>query len=385
VKITGRLQRKGSMVTACLGIAASLMLCGGCATPPGRTSLTTVLSPDEDDGIGGTFLESQDMRAIASKMTGKILSTPAVAQREGTVRIALASIKNNSRFVVDKDMFMKRLRVELNEVAGDRVRFLAQDIGQDVRAQMLAEQDESLWTQVASGAAKQILASLPARPEGEEPARIAVIPVRNTNLSGVNADSLTEFVRAAILEQGKGRVVFLAREKNGKVLSEILNEQDVKSLGLVKTRKAKEMYGVDYFLGGQLVAQSLLPQSAINVTDARVGEVPGDPRLAVATVQTRQVSPPVAKYLNVTLVDAEAGTVVAEKMIQIERVARSNVGSAQYILSGELSALSKASDAGNRSDYILLTFQLVDPATNEVIWEGKYESKKKSAVSVLYK
>ena len=55
------------------------------------------------------------------------------------------------------------------------------------------------------------------------------------------------------------------------------------------------------------------------------------------------------------------------------------------MLTGELSALSKAADGGTRSDYIILSFQLVDPKSNEVLWEDAYETKKKSSVSTLYR
>ena len=90
------------------------------------------------------------------------------------------------------------------------------------------------------------------------------------------------------------------------------------------------------------------------------------------------------KYLNVMLIDAETGTVPVEKLVRVSRKVISSYATTDLILSGELSGLSKAA-AGDRSDYLLISFQLVDPITNEILWEDAYETKKKSNVGVIYK
>ena len=77
--------------------------------------------------------------------------------------------------------------------------------------------------------------------------------------------------------------------------------------------------------------------------------------------------------------------IVVERLIQIERKMTSGIENATYILTGELSGLSKASAAGDRSDYVMMTFQLIDPNNNEILWEDAYETKKTTRRSVLYK
>ena len=50
----------------------SMVVClaGGCSTPGGQpVSRTTLLQPDQEDGLGGSFVDSQDIRTIAGKMT----------------------------------------------------------------------------------------------------------------------------------------------------------------------------------------------------------------------------------------------------------------------------------------------------------------------------
>jgi len=48
-----------------------------------------------------------------------------------------------------------------------------------------------------------------------------------------------------------------------------------------------------------------------------------------------------------------------------------------------VSGLSKRAN-GEQSDYLLITVQLVDPDSNEVLWEDGYEVKKKSAAGTVY-
>jgi hypothetical protein len=71
--------------------------------------------------------------------------------------------------------------------------------------------------------------------------------------------------------------------------------------------------------------------------------------------------------------------------VRVEDKVSSGLGRAALILTGEISALSKAGAGGDRSDYVMMSFQLVDPATNEIVWEDAYETKKKTRVSVIYK
>lgn len=56
---------------------------------------------------------------------------------------------------------------------------------------------------------------------------------------------------------------------------------------------------------------------------------------------------------------------------------------ADYLLKGEMRALSKASREGV-SDYILYSFQLIDAESAAILWMGDYETKKVGNVGVIY-
>ena len=110
-----------------------------------------------------------------------------------------------------------------------------------------------------------------------------------------------------------------------------------------------------------------------------------DPGVTETTSTQTTKKPNVTKYLDLRLVDAETATVPFEKLLKVESKMQSGVGRSDFLLTGELSALSKASLGGNRSDYVLMSFQLVDPASNEIVWEDGYETKRKTESSIIYR
>ena len=367
-----------------LGFSIILFL-GGCAPPSVRPSRTTILHPDQEDDIGGSFLESSDIRTIASQVTPSLLSVPEIAKEKDIVRIAMAPTRNSTRYVIDRNIVARRLRLELNDFSEGRVRFFSQELGQEVRKEILEQQQEQLWDFLIEEATSDLLSSRIFTSESKQPLNLAVIPVKNTNLVGVNADSFTALIRAKAVEKSQGRFVFLSREHSGKVIDQVLDEKDVKNQGLVSQAKEEQLSGVDYFLTGEFVAKSMVSEGASASVEMISGASPDDPRVIEGKVVQAQRAPNVTKYLNVQLVNAETGAVVFERLIEVDTRITSGVERADYILTSELSALSKASQRGERSDYILMTFQLVDPISNEILWEKGYETKRKTSTSVIYR
>ena len=360
-------------------------LIGGCSTPNIQaTSYTKVLQPDEEDDIGGTFMESGDIRTVAQRMTTSLLSSRAVNSHNKMVRIAIAPVRNSTRFIVDKDIFSKRLRIELNKVADDRIRFFAQGVGQDTRREILQAQDKETWD-ASVDELSAFISKTTTVANAQSPLRVAVIPVKNTNIIGVNADSFTAILRARIAEKAQGKIQFLSREENGRVIGQILAENDLRHLGLVESAKNKSVASVDFFLGGEFIAKSLSKETADVAVESSVGTSKDDPRTFEVSSSTSLRRPNAETYLNVMLIDAQTGVIPVEKMVRVEREMKSGLGNADLLLTGELSALSKGAAGGDRSDYVILSFQLIDPQTNEVIWEDSYETKKVSTRSVLYK
>ena len=111
-----------------LGLAGSLL--AGCASsgvknPSGIP--VTEMRADERGFVAGTGIESQDLVTVADKMAREILSVPQIARAQGVPRIVLLPVKNDTRFPINKDIFLKQIRAVLNEKAAGKVMFLARD------------------------------------------------------------------------------------------------------------------------------------------------------------------------------------------------------------------------------------------------------------------
>ncbi|HEU5122835.1 MAG TPA: penicillin-binding protein activator LpoB [Verrucomicrobiae bacterium] len=87
----------------------------------------TQMRADEQGFVGGTGVESQDLVAVTDKMARSILSIPQIANAQGTPRVVLDPVKNETRFPINKDIFLTRIRVQLNSKAQGKVLFLARD------------------------------------------------------------------------------------------------------------------------------------------------------------------------------------------------------------------------------------------------------------------
>jgi len=110
------------------GFATALL--SGCANkgvqnPSGVP--VTEMKPDERGFVAGTGVESQDMVAVTDKMARSILSIPAIVNAKGTPRVILDPVVNNTRFALNKDIFLTRIRTQLNSKAVGKVIFLARD------------------------------------------------------------------------------------------------------------------------------------------------------------------------------------------------------------------------------------------------------------------
>jgi penicillin-binding protein activator len=113
-----------------LGLASSALLLAGCASsgvknPSGVP--VTQMNADERGFVAGTGIESQDLVSVTDKMARSILGIPEIARATTTPRIVIAPVENNTRFQIRKDIFVDRIRIELNRKSLGKVRFLARD------------------------------------------------------------------------------------------------------------------------------------------------------------------------------------------------------------------------------------------------------------------
>lgn len=80
----------------------------------------------------GTGPESKDVLAIADRMMRSLLSAPVVAEAERPPTVVLLEFRNYSRFPVDSQLFLRKLRSQLNSRASGRLVFLGRERMNDI-------------------------------------------------------------------------------------------------------------------------------------------------------------------------------------------------------------------------------------------------------------
>lgn len=110
-------------------IAATALFCGcassGVRNPSGNG--VTVLKADEQGFVAGTGVESQDIVSVTDKMARSILETQQIQRAQGQPRVVLLPIENNTRFAINKDILLTRVRARLNSQTRGKVLFLARE------------------------------------------------------------------------------------------------------------------------------------------------------------------------------------------------------------------------------------------------------------------
>ena len=106
------------------------LLAAGCASTgvqnPAGTPVTH-LNADEQGFVAGTGIESQDLVAVTDQMARSVLGIPEIANAPKVPIILLDPVDNQTRFPINKDMFLTRIRSELNKKTRGKVSFLARD------------------------------------------------------------------------------------------------------------------------------------------------------------------------------------------------------------------------------------------------------------------
>ena len=116
----------------------SLFLCGtaaaafltGCASSgvknPSGVGVTR-MNADEQGFVAGTGVESQDLVSVTDKMARSILEIPQISSAATPPTVVLEPVDNQTRFPINKDIFLTRIRAQLNSKARGKVVFLARN------------------------------------------------------------------------------------------------------------------------------------------------------------------------------------------------------------------------------------------------------------------
>ena len=121
---------KKRILAGVLGPSVLVAMLTGCASSGVKNPSgigVTEMRADEKGFVAGTGVESQDLVAVTDKMARSILDTPQVRNAQSPPVVVLDPVMNETRFPINKDMFLTRIQVLLNSKCEKKVQFLARD------------------------------------------------------------------------------------------------------------------------------------------------------------------------------------------------------------------------------------------------------------------
>ncbi|HAO65721.1 MAG TPA: penicillin-binding protein activator LpoB [Verrucomicrobiales bacterium] len=109
----------------------------GCASGVSNPSgvPVTEMQSDERGFVTGTGIESQDLVSVTDKMARSLVNTPEINDFSGMPRIVLDPVINNTRFPIQQGIFLTRIRTLLNSRTRGKMRFLARERMDALRAE----------------------------------------------------------------------------------------------------------------------------------------------------------------------------------------------------------------------------------------------------------
>jgi len=116
-------------ISSLSAVVIASALCG-CATegvrnPSGKQ--VTEISAGDKGFVAGTGIESQDVIKVADQMSRSIMGLPQIMNAQGTPCIVLDPVINETRFPINKDLFLDVIRGQLIRNAQGKVMFLARE------------------------------------------------------------------------------------------------------------------------------------------------------------------------------------------------------------------------------------------------------------------
>jgi PBP1b-binding outer membrane lipoprotein LpoB len=112
-------------LTAIAALLAGCASSGGVKNPSGVQ--VTEMRPDERGFVAGTGVESQDIVAVCDKMARGLLGLERINTAKAPPYIVLDPVINETRFPINKDIFLTRMTTQLTSKSGGKMLFLARE------------------------------------------------------------------------------------------------------------------------------------------------------------------------------------------------------------------------------------------------------------------
>jgi PBP1b-binding outer membrane lipoprotein LpoB len=118
----------------------------------GKTNRVAI---DTDEPFSDVETSSKDLEAVAQKMSASLLQLSQIGQATTPVRIAFSDVKNETNEIINKNLFIEKMRTLLLKNARGKMIFLDREISEDIakeREQKRAGEVSSTSSKIKSGA-----------------------------------------------------------------------------------------------------------------------------------------------------------------------------------------------------------------------------------------
>ncbi len=261
-----------------------------------------------------------------------ILAAPVVTNSKEPIMLKIGGMLDKTRFTVDTDLLMKKMRTHLvNNGSGRIVVFNSDaDVDEFCRERKRKKMHEAFKDQLRYLAGKIVKSAMF---KGRN-VQIAVMPPDvSAHLKGINADGFVALLRDEIVALSSGNITFLPSDKAG---------------------------DANYLLRGNF--------TAVSMTDE---------------VANGGKEPNADMNLRIMFVEPSTG----ESCFEVSLAARKKLFDpsldATLILSGELNVITRETPSMTE-DYVRMGFNVVDPDTSIHKWEGACEISATNLKSILY-
>ena len=261
-----------------------------------------------------------------------ILKSPVVSTAKEPILLKIGGMLDKTRFTVDTDLLMKKMRMHLVNNGGGRIVVYDNDadVLEFIRKRKIKRIHEALKGELKFVAGRIVKSALF---RGRD-VRVAVMPLDvSSHLKGVNADGVIELLRDEIMEASSGNITFLSADK--------ANE-------------------ADYLLRGNL--------SAFSMTDevARDGKAPN-----------------AEMNLRIMFVEPSASESCFEVKVPVQRKLFDPSLDAMFMLTGELNVVTRETPS-RTDDFVRMGFNIVNLDTGTHAWEGGCEISVTTYIPVFY-
>jgi PBP1b-binding outer membrane lipoprotein LpoB len=111
-------------------ISLAVLMTQGCTTT--RVKEKNAVAPRTVDVSSqsrgaGTGIESQDIVSVTDKMARQLLNTPEIRDAVTPPIVALLPVTNDTRFPINTNIFIERIKVLLQSKVSNKVRFVTRD------------------------------------------------------------------------------------------------------------------------------------------------------------------------------------------------------------------------------------------------------------------